>query len=219
MADLNSNASPQKISNIGDYQALRGDFMHLMSELSKDKQDVIKELDQTEEINGLLTRETVKRKIDALAWHGRLIDQLSINQVQEALVLFKKSLLPSDNNQIRNGYIKLRDHRSHAVVSLVAILRTEALQEKMTLRSVNGLQNDQDGEGPFFKRSKDNSVAQRKIFQILSILEPLLLNDENVVKALNIGLVETLSEMLIFQSQNLSNIHKILDLQNGSSFG
>ena len=52
MADLNSNASPQKISNIGDYQALRGDFMHLMSELSKDKQDVIKELDQTEEING-----------------------------------------------------------------------------------------------------------------------------------------------------------------------
>ena len=57
---------------------------------------------------------------------------------------------------------------------------------------------DENGDGPFFSRSKDNSLAQRKIFQVLSIIEPILLNDENVVKALNIGLAETLCEMVIF---------------------
>ena len=69
------------------------------------------------------------------------------------------------------------------------------------------MQDDGTGDGPFFQRSKDNSIAQRKIFQVLSILEPILLNDESVTKALNIGLVETFSEMLIFQSQNLNNIN------------
>ena len=35
-----------------------------------------------------------------------------------------------------------------------------------------------------------------------------MLNDENVIKAINTGLVDTLSEMLIFQSQNLQNIQR-----------
>ena len=79
----------------------------------------------------------------------------------------------------------------------MAILRSEALQEKMTLTSASSLLDD-NGEGPFFKKSKDNSLTQRKMFQILNIMEPILLNDENVLKALNLGLVETLSEILIF---------------------
>jgi hypothetical protein len=77
-----------------------------MNELSNDKLETIKEYETNEE-HGNLRKESVKSKMDALVWHVRCIDQLSINQVQEALLLFKKSLLPSDNNQIRNSYIKL----------------------------------------------------------------------------------------------------------------
>jgi hypothetical protein len=31
-------------------------------------------------------------------------------------------------------------------------------------------------------------------------MEPIILNDENVIKALNSGLIDTLGEMLLFQS-------------------
>jgi len=81
--------------------------------------------------------------------------------VQEALVAFKKSLLPTDNNNVRNGYIKMKDHRSQAIVHLVGILRTEALQEKMTLRTSGGtFSPSSEAVGPFFKKTAvDNSLA------------------------------------------------------------
>ena len=44
----------------------------------------------------------------------------------------------------------------------------------------------------------DNSIVQRKLFQLLNILEPLMLNDENVIVGINAGLIEILGEMLIF---------------------
>ena len=54
----------------------------------------------------------------------------------------------------------------------------------------------------------DNSIVQRKQFQLLNILEPLMLNDENVIVGINAGLIEIMGEMLIFQSQNLINIDR-----------
>lgn len=36
------------------------------------------------------------------------------------------------------------------------------------------------------------------MYQLLSIIEPIILNDENVIKGLNSGLIETFSEMLVF---------------------
>ena len=69
----------------------------------------------------------MKIKIEALAWHGRLLDQLPINCVQEALILYKKTLLPSDNATVRNSYIKFKDHRSGAIVILARILKNEAM--------------------------------------------------------------------------------------------
>ena len=93
-----------------------------MTELSRDKQDVIKEFDEYG-----VSKESLKRKIDALGWHGRCLNLLSLNEVQEALILFKKSLLPSDNSSVRNAYIKMKDHRSNAIVTLVGSLRAETL--------------------------------------------------------------------------------------------
>ena len=120
----------QKTTGIAEYQSLKQDFQHLMVELSRDKQEIIKELDELG-----ITKQSVKRKSDALGWHGRTLNLLSLNQVQEALLLFKKSVLPTDNIDIRNAYIKMRDHGSQAIVILVGNLRAETLQEKMTLRS------------------------------------------------------------------------------------
>jgi hypothetical protein len=75
------------------------------------------------------------------------------------------------------------------------------MQEKMTLRQ-SGSFNPQKipaGDGPFFRtQTEDNALIRRRIFQLLSIIEPILLNDENVIKALNNGMVETISDMLIF---------------------
>lgn len=48
-------------------------------------------------------------------------------------MLFKRSLLPQDDQNVRNEYIKMMDHRSTAIISLCTNLRSEALQEKMTL--------------------------------------------------------------------------------------
>jgi hypothetical protein len=92
---------------IAEYQSLKHDFSQLMTELSRDKLEKIKEYDEYG-----VSKESLKRKLDALGWHGRCINLLPINQVQEALILFKKSLLPSDNSNIRNAYIKMKDHRS-----------------------------------------------------------------------------------------------------------
>jgi len=46
-----------------------------MAELSRDKQDEIKARGHDDDQQpGMLSREAVRRKIDALAWHGRCLN-------------------------------------------------------------------------------------------------------------------------------------------------
>ena len=105
----------------------------------------------------------MKVKIDSLAWHGRVLNLLPISSVQEALMLFKKTLLPTDNANVRNGYIKFREHRSNGIVTLVTILKNEAMQEKMMLSS-NTIKYP-EADGPLFRApTTENSNTQRKIF-------------------------------------------------------
>ena len=63
---------------------------------------------------------------------------------------------------------------------------------------------------------QNNSQVQIKLYQILQILEPILLNDENVLKALQTGLIDTLSEMIIFQSKNLQTIQSNINGLNSN---
>eukprot|EP00356_Strombidium_inclinatum_P014202 CAMPEP_0170508192 /NCGR_PEP_ID=MMETSP0208-20121228/61549_1 /TAXON_ID=197538 /ORGANISM="Strombidium inclinatum, Strain S3" /LENGTH=91 /DNA_ID=CAMNT_0010790947 /DNA_START=156 /DNA_END=431 /DNA_ORIENTATION=+ len=84
-------------SILQNYQSLKADFLLLISEIHKDKLGQIKEYEE-EGVTKLSTR----RKLDALAWHGRCLNILTVTQVQEALLLFKKSLVPSDKMIIRN---------------------------------------------------------------------------------------------------------------------
>ena len=91
----------------------------------------------------------------------------------------------------------MMDHRSTAIITLCTNLRSEALQEKMTLTKANL---------PPGSENSDNNQVQQKVLKLLSILEPLLFNEENIVKAVHTGLQDTLCDMLVFQSQNMLNI-------------
>lgn len=63
-----------KVTGIAEYQSLKEDFKQLMVELSRDKQEIIKEFDEYG-----VTKDSLKRKLDALGWHGRCLNMVSIN--------------------------------------------------------------------------------------------------------------------------------------------
>lgn len=184
-----------------------------MRELSNDKQDLMRELS--------VDRTYVKMKIDALAWHARCLALLKSNQVLDALTIFKNSVLPNDKPNVRNTYIKMTDHGSNAMVQLTAIIKAESLQEKMTLGGParasgdgrqSGMDYEQEGE-----QANQNAQVQRRLYQLLSITEPILLNDENVIKAINSNFIDLLSDMLLFQNSNLNNIQKKINLNDPSA--
>ena len=109
-----------------DQSSLRTDFQTLVAELVKDKIDIIKEFED-------VTKESVRRKTDALAWHGRVMNIISPQAAQESVVQFKKAFIPTDNQAVKSAYIRLQDHNSQAIQYLSQALRTEALHEKMIL--------------------------------------------------------------------------------------
>jgi hypothetical protein len=120
--------------------------------------------------------------------------------------MFKRTVLPSDNIALRNTYIKMMDHKSVAIVDVAKEITELSHQEKMTLTPINGDIN---------RDFTTESDVQHGLYKLLLITEPLILNDENTLKAINAGLVNTFGQMLIFQSQNLMNIkrnfHKLSD--------
>ena len=99
--------------------------MLLAHETSNDKLDVLREPGS----DRLLT----KRKIEALGWHARCITLLGAGEVQEAITLFKRACLPSDNPKIRNDYIKMIDHFANAIGPICENIKKESLNEKMTI--------------------------------------------------------------------------------------
>ena len=71
---------------------LKNDVNHLISEISNDKLEILRDLDENVDFG-----KQIKQKIDALAWHGRMLNLLSVNQINESIILFKRALLPTDN--------------------------------------------------------------------------------------------------------------------------
>lgn len=171
-----------------------------------------------------IDRTYIKMKIDALAWHARCLPVLKSNQVLDALTLFKNSVLPNDKPQVRNAYIKMMDHGSNAIVQLTNIIKAESLQEKMTVNGPTSMKSSADGRvsgmgmnQDYDDRGGQNAHVQRRLYQLLSIAEPLLLNDENVVKAINSSFIDLLSDMLLFQNSNLNNIQKKINMNDASA--
>jgi len=52
-------------------RGLQADFAHLVTELSNDKHDILRDLGEEPH--------TIKMKIEALAWHGRVLSLLSVS--------------------------------------------------------------------------------------------------------------------------------------------
>jgi hypothetical protein len=134
-----------KVFDKRDASKAQSDLLLLAAEIASDKLDIIRE--------PTFNREHVKEKIEALGWHGRCLGLIGVTQVQEAITLFKRALIPSDNPEIRNTYIKMTDHRSVAVTQLSSIIKNESLNEKMTLTQPRvSAEKDLDG-------MVDNSVV------------------------------------------------------------
>lgn len=165
--------------------------------------------------NGELNPDCVKSKIDALAWHGRCLSLLGANQVTEAIATFNAILMPPDNNFIRNYYLSMKTHGSNAIIHLATILKSEALLEKMTITAPNsgyskqrgGIVDPSGSEAQNQSAQELNLEVQAKLFQLLAIIEPILLNKENVEKGDAVGILDTFCDMLTFQSQNLQLTH------------
>jgi hypothetical protein len=95
------------------------------------------------------------------------------------------------------------EHGSNALVQLTAIIKAESLQEKMSIGGIGGVRASADGRQSSMDQDQDDSTnqnaqVQRRLYQLLSIAEPLLLNDENVLKAINSGFIDLLSDILLF---------------------
>lgn len=169
----------------------------------------------------------MKLKIDALGWHARCLPLLKNTQVVDALALFKRALLPADNAAVRNAYLTSTDHNSNAMVAIAAIIKAESLQEKMTVGNPSSMrQSAQNNSSSAFRQPYDrdlteaetsNANVQRRLFQLFTIAEPLLINQGNVIEAVSNQFVENLGEILIFQSSNLLNIQKKINLNSISS--
>lgn len=89
-------------------------MQHFIDQTAQDKLDLLVDNNDT------LTSHIVKQKLDAVAWHARMVHQLNATQIQDALTLFKRNLMPSDNLSLRNEYIKFMDHRSNAISCVAA---------------------------------------------------------------------------------------------------
>lgn len=131
-------------------------------------------------------------------------------------------MLPNDQPNVRNAYIKMMDHGSNAVVQLTTIIRAESLQEKMAIGGPSQVRISADGRQSGMnsdqeEQAQQNAAVQRRLYQLLSITEPILLNDENVIKAINSHFIDLLSDMLLFQNSNLNNIQKKINLNDASA--
>lgn len=87
----------------------------VLKEIIYEKQNTLRDFDPMG-----VTKHSIKKKLDAIGWHGRSMDLLSIAQADEAINLFKKSVLGDADR--RNSYINLVDHRSYAIFDIVKIL-------------------------------------------------------------------------------------------------
>lgn len=117
-------------------------------------------------INSVKAEETgIKEKIDALDWLARNSEFLSPDTITKCLMAFKE-LYTSENVQLKQKYINAK-HNSQAVLTVLHLIEHSKMLEK-------------------------DEETFSKLAILLSILEPLLINDQNLERALNSNGLEIL---------------------------
>jgi len=111
----------------------------------------------------------VKEKLNEMEWLARNAEFLSPDAITKCLIAFKE-LYNTDNMPSKNAYINAK-HTSNAIITVVHLIE----HTKML--------------------NRDEETMSRLAI-LISILEPLLINDMNLEKALNTNAVEVLLSLL-----------------------
>lgn len=124
----------------------------------------------TDRIKQLRSNEVnLKDKMNIMDWLARNSDFLSAEPIQDCIQAFKE-LYNTDNATLKNAYIFAK-HTSNVVQTVMAGLEL------------------------YSKQTRDDEVNQ-KLTILFSILEPLLINDQNLDKALTMQCVVTITKFL-----------------------
>jgi hypothetical protein len=121
--------------------------------------------------------ESYDNKIEVLGWLARYSEFVTVPMITQVIMTFKELLIPNANPTIRNNYIQAK-HSSHAVLNIVKMV--QVLKYKF---------NEEDGK--------------QKLAVMLSILEPAIVNDENVTIAIHLELVEILQDFMLFAIEDI----------------
>ena len=124
-------------------------------------------------------RESFDNKIEVLGWLARYSEFVTVPMITQVIVTFKELLIPNANPTVRNNYIQAK-HSSHAVLNIVKMV--QVLKYKFS---------EEDGK--------------QKLAVMLSILEPAIVNDENVTIAVHLDLVEILQDFMLFTLEEFEN--------------
>lgn len=115
----------------------------------------------------------LKEKMNIMDWLARNSDYLSAKPITDCIVAYKE-LYSTDNTTLRNAYIYAKPS-SNAIQTVKVLLQDAVVQ------------------------TRDETNVQR-LTVLFSILEPLLTNDQNLEKALQLDLVSTSLQVLAFDS-------------------
>lgn len=111
----------------------------------------------------------LKDKMNVMDWLARNADFLSHDPIQECIYAFKE-LYNTENATLKNAYIFAK-HSSNSIQTIMVILEQ------------------------YQKQTRDEEVNQ-KLSILFSILEPLLINDQNLDKALQLQATSLITKFL-----------------------
>jgi hypothetical protein len=112
---------------------------------------------------------TIKEKMNKMDWLARNAEFISPDSITKCIMSFKE-LYNTDNVSTKNAFINSK-HTSHSMLTVVHLIE----HTKMLNRD-------------------DETVSRLAI--LLSILEPLLINDMNLDKALSANIMELLLSLM-----------------------
>ena len=107
----------------------------------------------------------LKEKLDSIGWLSRSCELVSTVLVQDMVNAFKSTVTPSQNDDLRDKYIK-KTHGSNAVIVTV-----KRLQQALQVEDI-----------------REERILN-KVHLLLTILEPLVINEENAIKATEAGVI------------------------------
>mmetsp|Transcript_1259 Transcript_1259/g.1300 ORF Transcript_1259/g.1300 Transcript_1259/m.1300 type:complete len:173 (-) Transcript_1259:55-573(-) len=129
-----------------------------------------------------MEEKTIKEKIDILGWTARYLDFISLTNITQIIMSFKEILIPGNNFNQRQEYF-LSKHGSQSVATVLKLL--EPLR---TLRK------------DLMQEESENS---HRLAILLTILDPLIINDDNLAMGNEGNISQILVDFVCFTEEDL----------------